>query len=83
MPEEGASIRFDIPMPKSWAKSQHGIYRNKPHRDRPDLDNLVKAVLDALMGEDCTVWHLGSVEKRWSDVGQFTISLSPLPDSAI
>lgn len=74
MPEAGAAICFHIPMPKSWSKSRRAAKRGTPHRQKPDLDNLVKAVFDALLGEDCTIWHLASVEKRWADMGEFTIS---------
>lgn len=74
MPESGASIHFAMPMPCSWSKKKREAMRGQPHQQRPDLDNLIKAVFDALLGEDCKIWQLKQVEKRWCDVGYFTIT---------
>ena len=38
----------------------------KPHQQRPDIDNLVKAVLDALCEDDSFVWNIEAC-KLWSD----------------
>lgn len=57
---------FWIPMPKSWSKRKRGEMIGKPHRQKPDKDNLEKGVLDALMGEDMAAW-CGLVAKFWSD----------------
>lgn len=80
MPESGASIRFVLPMPKSWGVRKSALCDGAAHTQRPDLDNLVKSVLDALLGEDCRVWHLASIEKRWGLSGSITI-ISPLQES--
>ena len=55
VPEEGAlkaEITFGIPIPKRVSKKRREemvLGRDSPTR-RPDLDNLVKAVMDALNG---------------------------------
>ena len=73
-PEAGASILFAMPMPPSWSKKKRAQMHGEPHRQKPDLDNLTKATLDALCEEDCTVWRLGSLTKYWADQGSITIA---------
>ena len=65
MPDEGAIIRFFIPMPRTWRKKQREVNEGKLHRQKPDIDNLLKAFLDSLFTEDKTVSHLGEVSKYW------------------
>lgn len=65
LPDSGAIIRFFLPMPKSWRKPEIEANRNKLHRKKPDLDNLLKAFLDSLFVEDKTISHLGEVSKYW------------------
>lgn len=65
LPDSGAIIRFFLPMPKSWRKPEIEANRNRLHRKKPDLDNLLKAFLDSLFVEDKTISHLGEVSKYW------------------
>ena len=44
-----------------------------PHQQTPDKDNLEKALLDALFGDDKTVWDT-RVSKVWSPVNLIAIS---------
>lgn len=55
-----------LPIPKSWSKRKKTKYAGQPHQQRPDRDNIDKAILDALFAEDCAVWS-GKIEKRWDD----------------
>lgn len=41
-------LTFVMPIPASWSKKQRTSAIGRPHCGRPDLDNLVKTVLDAL-----------------------------------
>lgn len=70
LPDEGAIIRFFLPMPKSWRKPEREANVNRLHRKKPDLDNLLKAFLDSLFTEDKTISHLGEVSKYWVDSEQ-------------
>lgn len=40
-------IYFFIPMAKSWTKKKRTLLLNKPHHIKPDIDNLLKTVMDA------------------------------------
>ncbi len=58
-------IVFHIPTPKSWSKKKHAIHDGKPHEQRPDLDNLLKAWNDCVFAEDSTVWRIHAT-KLWT-----------------
>jgi Holliday junction resolvase RusA-like endonuclease len=70
---ESASVEYTIPMPASWSQKKREQMRGKPHRQRPDLDNLDKALLDAVLTEDSHIWQLHS-RKVWGDTGQIYIT---------
>ena len=61
---EELDICFFIPMPKSWSKKKRSAMAGTPHKQRPDLDNYIKGLLDALLEEDCKVWRI-SARKIW------------------
>lgn len=63
LPEAGAHVAFVMPMPKSWSKQKREIMQGQPHQQKPDIDNLAKALLDAVFADDCRVW-----DARWSKV---------------
>lgn len=44
----------------------------KPHQQKPDKDNLEKALLDAIFGEDSHIWD-GRVTKIWGETGKMII----------
>jgi Holliday junction resolvase RusA-like endonuclease len=64
------SAQFDIPMPKSWSKKKRALMAGTPHTSKPDLDNLLKTVKDALNGvvwpDDGQIAKFGLVAKYWS-----------------
>jgi len=54
-------------MPQSWTKSKRAQLEDMPHAQKPDADNVAKAVLDALCDhwkDDCQVFRL-EVVKFW------------------
>lgn len=73
-PECGYHMKFVIPMPESWSKRKRAEMDGKPHQQTPDKDNLEKAVLDALLVQDCRVWD-GRVTKRWGETGMIVIEV--------
>ena len=69
---EKVEINFFIPVPKSWSKKKKSANLGRPHKQRPDLDNLIKAVQDILMKEDSAIWKITAV-KRWGVYGAIRI----------
>ena len=70
-------ITATFAMPQSWTKAKRTKLDDTPHAQKPDADNVAKAVLDALSGhwdDDCQVYEL-SVEKRWGTEAQTIISV--------
>ena len=65
-------VFFIMPMPKSWAKKKKAAMEFQPHRQKPDKDNLEKALLDALHTDDSHVWD-GRVTKIWGYKGQIVV----------
>jgi len=65
-------VEFLIAMPKSWNAKKKNTYQGTPHRQRPDLDNLLKAINDCLLTEDSVVWSI-EASKIWWDEGRIII----------
>ncbi len=66
-------IVFLIPMPKSWSKKKKEKMNKMPHKSKPDLDNLIKGVKDALKKDDSDVWIYNNPQKRWAYKGSIII----------
>lgn len=65
-------ITFYIPMPKSSGKKWQREMLGQPHQKKPDIDNLIKALLDALLDNDGHIWSV-SAKKLWSTKGYIEI----------
>jgi len=65
-------VRFYLPMPNSWSKKKRVSETGRPHKQRPDIDNLVKAFLDALCSDDKYVYAVRA-EKYWSEQGRIEV----------
>ena len=66
-------MEFHIPMPKSWSKKKRAAFLGGPHtQNRLDIDNLVKAVMDALIKDDGCVHYL-KAKKFWSEEGMIKL----------
>jgi len=59
---------FNIPMPKSWSKKKKEMMVNTHHKQKPDIDNLLKGLMDALLEEDSHV-HTVFSRKVWAEEG--------------
>lgn len=73
LPVSHYHVIFVIPMPKSWSKKKRAEMLHQPHQQRPDKDNLEKALLDAVFDEDSAVWD-GRVSKIWGEIGEIHIT---------
>ena len=71
-PEDKLRIEFYLRMPKSWSKKKRKQYLGKPHQQKPDIDNLVKAFLDCLLDDDSFVWDIKAA-KYWAKEGRIII----------
>lgn len=65
-------IIFHMPMPDSWSKKKRASMEGAPHKARPDIDNLCKALLDAVFDDDSHVWDVHA-SKLWSVDGAIEI----------
>ncbi|MDF7650772.1 RusA family crossover junction endodeoxyribonuclease [Erwiniaceae bacterium L1_54_3] len=72
VPESGCRITFVLPMPDSWSKKKRAEHIGRPHQKKPDVDNLHKALMDALFDDDCIVWD-ARITKIWGEKGQIKI----------
>lgn len=57
-PAAGAHVTFFVPMPKSWTKTKKKQMESEPHQVRPDVDNYLKGLLDALCDEDNYIYDV-------------------------
>lgn len=64
-------------MPTSWSERKKVLYDGKPCRQKPDWDNIAKAVCDALFEDDSCIW-LGLTAKYWCRAGQEKVQLKIL-----
>ena len=65
-------LSFSIPMPPSWSQKKRERMMDTPHQQKPDIDNLVKAFLDALCEDDSYVWNVNA-SKIWGKEGRIEI----------
>lgn len=72
VPETGCRLIFILPMPKSWPKKRRAEMDGQPHQQRPDTDNMIKAVLDAVHTEDSQIHHVEGL-KFWGETGAIII----------
>ena len=75
LPECGACVHFHIAMPKSWPKSKKQVMAGCPHRQKPDVSNLLKALEDALYDDDSAIWHYNGLKKTWDYDGSIEITI--------
>jgi len=66
-------VTFILPMPKSWSAKKRANMDGKPHQLKPDIDNLTKALFDAVMDQDCGIWDC-RVTKRWGVEGKIIVN---------
>ena len=68
-PSRGASITFGLPMPASWSAKKRDLLDGNPHQSKPDLDNLLKGLADAVYEDDSVISSYGRLEKVWAREG--------------
>ena len=77
------SIVAWFPMPASWSKKKRREHEGRWHTQKPDADNIAKAVLDALSDhwqDDCQVVILTVQKRWWSGTGLTQIRVSEIKE---
>lgn len=67
-------LTFYLPMPPSWSADKRRSHIGAPHEQKPDIDNLCKAFMDAF-GPDAHVHELHAT-KYWSETGAIDLETS-------
>ena len=65
----GLSIVAYIVVPPSWSAKKQQQHLGKPHRSKPDGDNILKSVADALFDDDSKLWW-HKARKFWCAAGE-------------
>lgn len=68
----GCKLTFIIPMPDGWNKKRKFVQDGSPHRKKPDIDNLIKGILDCLFDEDAHIWNIHA-QKVWGYSGMIIV----------
>ncbi|HCL6099552.1 RusA family crossover junction endodeoxyribonuclease [Enterobacter cloacae subsp. cloacae] len=72
MPESNSYASFILLMPKSWNKKKRAELNGQHHQGKPDLDNLMECLMEALFEDDTHIWD-SRVTKLWGENGQIII----------
>ena len=72
--ENGLAYEFHLPMPTSWTQKKRLEKLGQLHDQKPDLDNLIKALWDSLAKEDKTIASIGQVKKVWATTAKIIIT---------
>lgn len=72
MPESHFHIFCYMEMPQSWNKKKKQESVGYPHKQRPDSDNILKGIQDALCSEDSYIWDV-RITKIWAWKGSIEI----------
>jgi len=70
---EPLSLTFIIPMARTWTAKRKDEMNGQVHRQKPDLDNLIKAFKDALTEHDETIGEYGIMRKEWGYEGAIVV----------
>lgn len=77
------SYEFTFEIPKSYSQKRRAALMGTLHTKKPDTDNLIKFIKDALnriaWTDDAQVAAYGHTLKKWGASGQTLITFEPLP----
>lgn len=71
-------VIFGVPFPRSYSLKKRAEIIGTPHQIKPDIDNYVKALMDAFKKEDSCVWHVDA-KKIWTEGSGF-IQIEPIDE---
>ena len=70
----GLDVIFLVEMPKSWSKKKKAKMAGEPMQSKPDIDNYIKGLLDAMYKEDKLVWSISAMKIWTAEKGQIIIN---------
>jgi len=79
-------IEFHMPIPPSWSNKRQKLAEGKPHTSRPDIDNLVKFIGDALneiLWVDDSIIYEWHVQKIYSFTPKTRIEVIPIEEKNV
>lgn len=86
IPEQNVHMIFYIPVPKTWKEYKKKEMHMKLHQQKPDIDNLVKAIFDSVFTEDKYIADFRAT-KRWVNQPEgwieFLIDLPEYPSNDV
>jgi Holliday junction resolvase RusA-like endonuclease len=59
-------------MPQSWPEKKKALFDGQPHQQKPDVDNYLKGIMDALCDEDEHVYDAHPY-KFWAREGSIVL----------
>lgn len=59
-------VKMFLSFPKSYSARKRVDLKGLPHNQKPDIDNILKGLFDAIFKDDCKIWKV-SAEKLWDD----------------
>lgn len=75
-------IRAHLPMSTSWSKKKKAAMLGQRHQQKPDWDNVGKAICDALFEEDSCI-AVGITEKFWCAEGRERTDVTVIYDETV
>jgi Holliday junction resolvase RusA-like endonuclease len=69
-------ITFVVSMSESWSKKKKALHDGQPHQQKPDIDNLLKFLLDTLLPNGDEFVHEVKLRKVWGYEGKIIINTS-------
>lgn len=72
LPESGCRVTFVLPMPPSWSAKKRAAQAGQPHRQKPDVDNILKGLMDSVFDDDAHVWDIAA-RKVWGETGAIIV----------
>jgi Holliday junction resolvase RusA-like endonuclease len=73
------SVTFRFMMPKSWSKKKRGEKLGRYCGKKPDIDNCIGEVMDALFENDSKVIDI-SASKVWSEQDSIFLTITKMKD---
>ena len=67
------SVQFHFVPPKSFSKKKQMKMFGTPHNQKPDLDNMIKAIMDVLRPGDDQLIYSVAASKYWSPLNSIVI----------